>query len=285
MTEIYRAAKAMTKGNATAKQLTDLAASNIQPHIAERIVEQYEKSGNRVGGTMFPNTEMWDKTPAAQEARRLYEAAIGRDVDIAVVTPGLFDVPRFMHQRTWSLLTQFKSYTAGATTRTLMANLQRSDAQSLQGVIVSIGLGALAYKINSIITGRPTSDNPADWLKESVSRGNLLGWGDELNTVGSKMTRGELDLYRLLGAKTELSRFQSMGAVDHMLGPTVGKLVKLQKITGDAATGRWDHADDNALRDFTVITKLPLLRNLFEQVQEGAESAFGIPLPQQQRQQ
>jgi len=48
--------------------------------------------------------------------------------------------------------------------RILISNLQRRDAQVLQGLIFSMGLGMLSYKLNSLTGGQPTSDKPQDWV-------------------------------------------------------------------------------------------------------------------------
>src|ERR1700730_16947233 len=50
----YKAAKAYTRGNATAKQLRALGAANLTPYAA-RIVKEYEASKSVVDGVWLPN--------------------------------------------------------------------------------------------------------------------------------------------------------------------------------------------------------------------------------------
>jgi hypothetical protein len=181
--EILRAAKAVVEGNATQKQILTLAEGNIEPHMVKRIHDSFtaEGGGETQNGTHLANTGNW----ADKEAARVYEGALRRDVDIGVVTPGL-EKPLFLSNDVLSVIGQFKSYTAGATERILVANLQRRDAQVLQGIVFSMGLGMLSYKLNALSGGQPTSDNPADWIKEAMSRGNLFGWLEEGNAMASK---------------------------------------------------------------------------------------------------
>jgi hypothetical protein len=181
--EILRATKAAAEGKASARMLRTLGESGIEPHMAERIAKAFEDGGEVRDGVHLPNTADWTD----KEARRVFEGAVARDADIAVVTPGQ-EKPLWMSQPLLSVLGQFKSFTAAATERILISNLQRRDAQVLQGMIFSMGLGMLSYKINSLTGGQPASDKPQDWIKESISRGNLLGWFEEGNALVSKAT-------------------------------------------------------------------------------------------------
>jgi hypothetical protein len=109
-------------------------------------------------------------------------------------------------------------------------------------MIFSMGLGMLSYKINSLTGGQPVSEKPQDWIKESISRGNLLGWFEEANALSSKATRGGVDIYRTIGADKPLSRFASRSAMDQILGPTAGKI---GGILGDSAISKpseWNEA-------------------------------------------
>lgn len=270
---LYRAAKAATEGKASAKQLTKLGASNISRDLYGKIVAEYEKSGSLVDGVLLPNTETWPR-----ELREVFEGALARNANINVVTPGL-DKPLFMSDPTWAVLTQFKSFTAAATTRILISNLQRSDAQTLQGLVASLALGMVSYKLNSITGGSPTSDRPQDWIKEGMSRGNIFGWLEEGNALASKMTRGGVDAYRLIGSDRPLSRYANRTALDQLLGPTFGKLGDLAKVTGATASRDWKASDVKAMRRMTIGQNLFYLRGLFNQMEGGADNAFGLPIP------
>jgi hypothetical protein len=178
------------------------------------------------------------------------------------------------------VLTQFKSFTAAATTRILVANLQRADGHTLQGLIASLGFGAMAYYVHSVATGQPTSDRPADWIKEAVSRGNLLGWLDEANTLSSKMSRGKVDMYRAIGATKPLSRDAGRTAVENLLGPSFGKMANLTRVTGAMATGDVNAGDLNAVRRLVPYQNLWFFNRALTEVEKGTASSFGIKQPQ-----
>jgi hypothetical protein len=188
--ELLRATRAAVEGKATKRQLRSLGESGIDGAMAERIHRAFEQGGEVRDGVHLPNTGDWTDLAA----RRAFEGAVAREADIAVVTPGA-EKPLWMSQPILSVFGQFKSFTASATQRILIANLQRRDAQVMQGLLFSMGLGMLSYKINSLTGGAPASERPQDWVKEAVSRGNLLGWLEEGNSIASKVTRGGVDIY------------------------------------------------------------------------------------------
>jgi hypothetical protein len=275
--EIFRAAEAATAGTATFRQLRQLAESNINNDMAARIAKEYRATGAVVDGVHLPNTGQWTD----QEARRVFEGALGREADIAIVTPGQ-EKPLWMSDPILSVLGQFKSFQAAATQRILIANLQRHDAQVLQGFMFSIALGALSYKANSLLGGQPTSENPADWVKEALSRGNAFGWIEEGNAMSSKLTRGQLDMYRMLGSKKELSRYAGRSVMDEVLGPTAGKVEKLQQVIGAGLSRDWKESDTHAVHQITAYGNVFWLRNILNEVEKGANNAFGIPMRDRQ---
>lgn len=272
--ELLRATAAASGGKASARQLRTLGESGIEPHMAARIWKSFMTGGEIRDGVHLPNTADWTDA----EARRVFEGAVARDVDIAVVTPGQ-EKPLWMSHPLLGIFGQFKSFTAAATERVLISNLQRRDAQVLQGMIFSMGLGMLSYKLNSLTGGQPVSDKPQDWVKEAISRGNLLGWAEEANALASKTTRGGVDIYRMIGADKPLSRFASRSAMDQILGPTAGKIGGI--IQGAQAVSRpseWNEADSKAIRRLVASQNVFYLRRLFDQVEQSGNNAFGIEM-------
>jgi hypothetical protein len=272
--EILRAVKAASEGTASARQLRTLGESGIEAHMAPRIAKAFETGGEIRDGVHLPNTADW----ADAEARRVFEGAVARDADISVVTPGL-EKPLWMRDQIIGVLAQFKSFTAAATERILISNLQRRDAQVLQGLIFSMGLGMLSYKLSSITGGQPTSDKPQDWIKEAISKGNLLGWAEEANALASKTTRGGVDIYRMIGADKPLSRYASRSAMDQLLGPTAGKIGGILSV-GSAISrpSEWSESDSKALRRLVAGQNVFYLRGLFNQVEAAGNNAYGIEM-------
>ncbi|MCK1445430.1 hypothetical protein IVB43_23885 [Bradyrhizobium sp. 48] len=272
--EILRAVKAAADGKANARQIRNLGESGIEPHMADRIAKAFEGGGEVRDGVHLPNTADWTDG----EARRVFEGAVARDVDISVITPGQ-EKPLWMSHPILSVIGQFKSFTAAATERILISNLQRRDAQVLQGMVFSMGLGMLSYKLGSLFGGQPTSDKPQDWIKEAISKGGILGWFEEGNALASKMTRGGVDVYRMIGAEKPLSRYASRSALDQLLGPTAGKIGGILSV-GSAMSkpSEWSESDTKALRRLVAGQNVFYLRGLFNQVEAGANNAFGIEM-------
>jgi GNAT superfamily N-acetyltransferase len=275
MTELHNMSKNLVAGTHTGRELAILAENGIDRNLAERIAEQYETHGNIVDDVHLSNTGEWTD----KQAKSAFESAIQREADIGVVTPG-FEKPLMMSNPVFSVLTQFKSFTAGANTRILLANLQRADAQTMSGVTGMLGLGMLSYFVGSLLAGNKLSDNPADWVKEAMARSNVLGWLEEGNQMTAKATRGQLDLYRAIGTDKPLSRYAGRSAVDQLLGPTVGKLEGITQVTGAAASRDWNESDTHALRRVTAFQNVFYLRQMFDAIERGANGAFGIPMKQ-----
>jgi hypothetical protein len=270
--EIIRASRAVAEGKATRKQIANLAEAGIDQQMAGRIWQQFTTSGAHRAGVYLPNTGDWTDRAAAEALN----GAVAREVDIAVVTPGQEKL-LFLSRPVGAMLGQFKSFTAAATERILVANLQRRDAAALAGVFMSLALGMLSYKINAFFGGQPTSDRPQDWIKEGISRAGLLGWLEDGNALASKATRGGVDIYRLIGADKPLSRFVSRSAADMLLGPTWGKIETIPRLTGSLAAGEWSAADTSALRRLIPLQNLFWLRGVLNKVEEAANAHFQIP--------
>ncbi|MCA1831234.1 MAG: hypothetical protein LC750_00540 [Actinobacteria bacterium] len=272
--EALRGVKAITEGKATKAQVRNLADAGIDANMASRIHRQFfeNKFGETIDGVHVPNTADW--TDAG--ARAAFEGAIARDVDIMVVTPGQ-EKPLLMSQPVGGLLLQFKSFPAAATERILISNLQRRDAAALSGVMTSVALGMLSYKINSVLGGQPVSDRPADWVKEGISRSGLIGWLEEGNAMAAKFSGGKLDVHRLYGADKPLSRYASRSVADSFLGPTVGKLASIGQVGRAAASGEWNQSDTTALRRLMFFQNLFWLRNAINGVESSVNQSFGIP--------
>lgn len=272
--EILRASKAVAAGKATKKQIAQLAESGIPDWLASRIWTEFsaEGAGEVVNGVHLPNTDRWKSS----QARQAFEGAVGREADIAIITPGQ-EKSLWMSDPVLSVFGQFKSFMAASTQRLLIANLQRADAQVLQGLIFSIGMGMLSYRLNAMAGGTPVSDRPQDWIKEGISRSGVLGWFEEGNAMASKMTRGGVDVYRLIGADKPLSRYASRSALDSILGPTAGKIGSVLQVSGAATTGDWTQADTKALRRLIASQNLFYIRGLWDQVEAGFNQALGVP--------
>lgn len=271
--EMLRATERVALGKATAKDIANLAEGSIDDAMARRIHAAWADGGGaKVDGARLPNTEAWKDRGAA----KAFEAALQREVDMTVITPGL-EKPLWMSKPVASLLGQFKAFVAASNERMLIANLQRSDWNTLQGLFAAVTLGMLSYRLYTLVSGQKASERPQDWVKEGISRSGVMGWFDELNNMGAKFTRGQSDMYRVIGADKPLSRMQSRGILGTFAGPTAGKIEKLAQIGGSAATGEWNASDTTAVRRLVPFQNLFMIRRLLDEVEKGANHQFGIP--------
>ncbi|SDF36451.1 hypothetical protein [Bosea robiniae] len=104
-----------------------------------------------------------------------------------------------------------------------------------------------------------------------------MGWFDEINSMGAKFTRGQSDIYRVIGADKPLSRMQSRGVLGTFAGPTANKIERLAQIGGSVATGEWNASDTTAVRRLLPFQNLFFVRRLLDEVEKGVNHQLGIP--------
>ena len=270
---MLRAVERVAIGKATTKDITNLAEGSIDDAMARRIHAAWADGGGaKIDGARLPNTDAWKDRGAA----KAFEAALQREVDSTVITPGL-EKPLWMSKPVASLLGQFKAFIAASNERMLIANLQRSDWNTLQGLFAAVTLGMLSYRLYTLVSGQKASERPQDWVKEGISRSGIMGWFDELNSMGAKFTRGNADIYRVIGADKPLSRMQSRGILGTFAGPTANKIERLAQIGGSAAEGEWTASDTTAVRRLMPFQNLFMIRRLLDEVEKGVNSTLGVP--------
>ena len=271
---VMGAAQKVARGTASAKDLARLAESGIDAGMAERIARAFDAGGGeKIDGLFLPSTEAW--TDAA--ARQAFEAAVARDVNMAVITPGQ-DKPLWFSNQAFGVIGQFKSYMSAFHSRVLLPNLQMQDARTLQGLGSAVMAGMLGYALMSVIQGRDMSKmTTADWVKEGLSRGGVFGWLEEGNGILSKVTAGRADVYNLIGATPkESSRYESRNIVGALLGPTAGKIQSLATVTAGLTGDEWKATDTRALRQLLPLQNLIYIRGLVDQVERSTNDLFGV---------
>jgi len=272
MDGFLRAAQSSTLGKATKKQIENLAAAGIDEHMARRIWEQFDGGGGSIQrGLYLSNTEAWTDRAAVESFR----AAIVRDADRVIVTPGL-EKPLFMSKTWGKMVGQFKSFAFASTQRTLLAGLQRPDAAFINGTLLSMGLGGFATWIRAQASGFDTSNwSNAKWATEAVDRSGVLTIFSEVNNIAEKVTRGRVGLSAFTGEMA--SRYQSRNAAGALLGPGFGLASEAINTTGSAFAGEWTGADTRAVRKLLPFQNVFYIRRLLDQVEGVANDALGIP--------
>ena len=272
--EILRISKLIAEGKASQKHIERLTAATIDPDMAKRIWADFSRpgAGEVIDGVFLPNLDRWQD----REAAKRFEAALMREVNIAVITPGQ-EKPLFMSNPVLGIFGQFKSFVAGAQERLLLANMQRADFQAVQGVIVMMAAGALSVAATSIASDRPLPERPQDWIKESLERSGLLGWFSEVNQLTAKATSGGADIYRLIGADKPLSRNSATSAAGMLLGPTYSKIETLFKVSGAPFREEgWTARDTADFRRLLPLQNLWALRRALNEAEDGINRSMGI---------
>ena len=218
-------------GKATKREIGELANASISPDMARQIAEELETHAAMDMGIKWANTKNWTNT----NARRAFENAVSREVNILVVTPGLGEVPLTMSTALGSVIGQFKSYMFGANERIMIANLQRGEMTALRGLLAMTGLGTMSYVASQLIKGEEISDNPMMILKEGLDRGTVAPVINEAMKDLSKMTGGRLDPMAWAGAAGPVSRRAYNSSAADFLGPAYSTAEHLYQFGHGAA--------------------------------------------------
>lgn len=270
--EFLRMADRIAEGAHTERDIRSMAHAGIDPAMARRISKSFNDGGfTQVGDAKVPNTADW-KDAGAREA---FEAAIQKDADIAVITPGA-EKPLFLSDPTMALLGQFKGFAFAAQERILISNLQEADGRTLQGLLHMLGMGAMSYAAYSLATGQAMSNRPQDWVKEAVTRAGMMGWMSDVNAMQAKFTGGKTDAWRGIGADRPLSRHTSQSALEEMLGPTFALLNGVAQAGTDASFGAWSAKDTHKLRQAMFLQNHFLIRKLLDEAEDGFNQHLGI---------
>jgi hypothetical protein len=270
--EFLRMTDRIAAGSNTERDIRMMAHAGIDPAMARRISKAFNDGGfTEVGDAKVPNTADWKDAGA----REVFEAAIQKDADIAVITPGA-EKPLFLSDPALALLGQFKSFSFAAQERILISNLQEADGRTLQGFFHMLGVGALSYAAYSLATGQPMSARPQDWIKEAVTRAAVVGWMSDVNAAQAKFTGGATDAWRMIGADRPLTRHTSQSALEEMLGPTFALLNGMTQAGVDASFHAWSAQDTHKLREAMFLQNHFLFRKLLDEAEDGFNQHLGI---------
>jgi hypothetical protein len=241
-----------------------LAHLGIGKEMVRRIGDEFATHGKKAKGTWWANTENW----ADRAAVETYHAAIVKEVDRVIVTPGV-DKPLWMSSELGKLIGQFKTFAFASTQRTLLAGLQRRDAAVLNGVMLMLGLGELSYLSKTWIADRDVSDDPLEHLREAAFRSGVLAWlPDAADTVAK------------VGGKSS-SRYASRSPLEALAGPTFGSLGNEVVVAAQSFTDpdhRWTEYDTHRMRRFLPFQNVFYLSWLFDQAERGINEAAGVPM-------
>ena len=259
----------VAKGTAKSRDITYLAANGIDGVTAQKMWKELTETpegSDIVNGVMMPNTANWQDRDIA----RAYSAALGRQVDSEVVTPGL-ERPLWMDANmVGRLVAQFRSFTFSSQQRLVIAAAQEARIGNgipvAEGVMVQLALGGLAYYLWANARGEETrkemeNASPEKWAVEMVTRSGLLGVLAEVQTAAENVP-GTNAIATLGTGRSSRSRFAK--PVERAAGPTAGLLFdNLNRIITQGDTG--------AIRRTLPMQNVTYLAWLFDRVEEQLE--------------
>lgn len=252
------------------KEIENLASHGIGEDLAKRIASQFEKHGETREVLKIANARNWDDL----EAKELFRAAIRKQIDEIIVTPGL-DKPLWMSRAGWKTIGQFKSFAFASTQRVMMAGMQQADANTYSGLVAMTFLGSMVYGWKSMLSGREPSDDIRVWIKEGVDRSGVLGIFADVNNITEKLTRGRVGASALTGGQT-MSRYASRNLAGTLMGPSFGLAQDVFQITGSAFSGDFKQTDTHKARQLLPFQNIPYIRGLFDSAEDAFNSGFGV---------
>jgi len=252
----------LSEGKASKSMITRLAASGIGESQAKAIAKQFQKHGD-TGSLNLSNGHLWDN----HDALEVFRAAVLKDVDRTIVTPGLGEKPLWTSSETGKLIFQFKTFAASAHNKILVADLQYRDAEALNGFLLSVAFGTAAYGAKEFVAGREISSDPAKLIVESLDRSGGFGYFWDINNIVEKMTRGEVGMNRAIGAPP-MSRYASRNILGAVFGPTAGTIEDLNAVTGAIAQGEFTESDLRRVRKLLPGQNLFYIRQLLNTLEE-----------------
>jgi hypothetical protein len=217
-----------------------LAFLGIDPAMEDVIRAEFKAHGEVLDGVHVAHTEHWTD----QEAIRAFRAAVGKDVDSTIVTPGHADAPLLSHTPTGRLLLQFRSYTLASHQKVLLRGLQEGKGKFVSGMIGMTALGMLSATLKAWRAGenrwekfKKAADNPGYLIGEGIDNaGTFALMFDAANTteklgqamhfsfnpIKTPMMAAGSWAYPNASKQGESIRYSTRGPLGALLGPSAG---------------------------------------------------------------
>lgn len=261
------------------KALEFLDSVGVSDRLGRRMLEMVEAPGGGLrgkNGRWLPNAEDW-AGEGAQEARWAYQAAMNKSIDDTIITPGP-ERPKWVDENeAFRVIAQFRSFAFASTTKMMMAGLQQRDMALLNGMMVSLALGAVSYYLWAITTGGKAREEMLNadidkWADEAIDRSGLLGILAEARRIGERVPYVR-DMTTFSGQRT------SRRAGEDLIAAILGPSFDLGKRTSNVIMGL-DEPTEATVHNLRLVWPLQnvwYLRQAMDQVESGLNSSLGIP--------
>ena len=254
------------KGGLTDKWKTALASSGIDEQMAKRIAKQFDEHGTKTKHNHMANTAEWTD----DLARDAFRDALNKDINIAIVTPGLGDTPKWMSTEYGSVFSQFKKFAMGAQQRMLLRGMQERDMDFLFGSMMLMGSGM-------IIDGMYHKTRfQRDYSKLSLTqkllnafdRSGLGGIYTDINKAIETLTDNRIGISPMLGESKPYGSSMRWKA-GTLGGPTGGQLYNIADILFDVAGNKYNHHTAKNVRRLIPLQNVWYTDSLFDNLEQG----------------
>ncbi|MEQ8782507.1 MAG: hypothetical protein RIE06_22810 [Roseibium album] len=221
-----------------------LGKLGIDEGMATRIADQIEKYGIQENGIWGLNLRAWDDG----NARRVMGAALAKEADGGVVTPGIADKPLWARGNAGKLALQFKSFGLAAHQRILISRLQGNPKHLAEFLVFGTALGMMVSYLKYIERGDFDEadrliENPGLWVTDGFDRTGIASvLMDASNTLEkTNMPFGVKSAAQAIAGDEDrganVSRYSSRNAWGAIGGPSVGMIDDLVTVMAEAARG------------------------------------------------
>ena len=252
-----------------------LLSAGIDETAAKKIYQQYQKYGlgaeaNKAEWkyTRIANTELWDDKATAD----LFHNALGKDINITIVTPGKGDIPLWFNTEMGGVVVQFKKFAMAATQRMIMRGMQERDLSFLFGSLMLMGAGAMVDAIRTQAFDRSYSKKPfGEKIVNAFDRSGLGGIYSDVNNVIERMGNNKIGLRPLLGAGKPYSSYTTKNVMSGfgLGGPSSSQFANISDIMFDWGKGTHNHYTAKNVRRLIPFQNVWYLDSLFDNVEKG----------------
>ena len=256
-------------GKITEANLKRFAEGGFDKTHLKRLADQFNQFGTDHNGVLIAQSASWKD----KEIAEMFNRFVRREVELTIVTPGIGSRPLWTSTRVGKLISQFKAFGATSVNSVLLSGLQQRDMRVLNGMMLSIFMGAAVYQMKERLRGREPSADPNVLLAEGIDRSGVLGWITDVSNMVEKASRGTIGINVLLGGPGA-SRVKTFDMFAALGGPTSGTVADLTKVFGAGVTGDFSESDVRSLRRLHPYHQLFYLRWMFNAMEEGYKKAL-----------
>ena len=221
-----------------------MAYLGIDEMMAGRISKQIRKHGLKEKGIWGANVSEWED----EYAKRVWAAALNKDVDRTIVTKGVADTPLWTRTNAGKLVFQFKSFAMASHQKVLIAGLQENPLRLAENLVFASALGMMVGYLKFIERGDQENadrllDNPGLWMAEGLDRSGILAIPFEISNTMEKLG-SPVGIQTALQAATNdpdrggsVSRYAQRNKLGAVLGPSAGVFQDLTTIAEQLSKG------------------------------------------------